>query len=246
MFSIPRIYVFLICVLISQGYSYSQTSAIDIDVSVNRGKDTLYAKYDNEFRIYFKYSLQHLSFDSIVYIYEQCEKDLVVTCSQGDLIRRLRNTQYFIKNLNRGKATINVSRNTDTGLQLLLVKTLVVSKRPEITIVKAFLSGYHEGRIPVSVITKARRIKLNKPKKFTCEFTSAVIYITGPSYSKAPYIKVIKEFTNGKFDKEVRQEFKQLKPGNTIVIDEIKVIVDGNTRQLPSMAFNVVADEKMK
>jgi len=188
------------------------------------------------------------------------ELNLVVISSSKDSIHKLifKNSQGRLRNfdggipnglfslsdLEIGKVTISVFRQTDTGLQLRNYKTYNVIKKPLTLEEKAVLKlsikpeisleGYLKGRVPIQTIKNATRFNINKPYKIK----NLTIYIG--SYSGFCSMPVVCQLSSEKFDENFKNILQRIGVGSYIQLENIK-IADLKGREYILNAINFMA-----
>lgn len=141
--------------------------------------------------------------------------------------------KYIARVSSPGEATVNVTVEGKTTPFKFRVKRV-----PDPTPMVGASNG---GRIPANAIKAQQGVRADlrdfvfEGVKF--EIMSFVVYGTGRGFEEQPGIS---QNGGAYFNGESKRVLDKLRPGSTLVIDEIRAKgPDGGTRQLPTMAFNL-------
>ncbi|HMO33495.1 MAG TPA: gliding motility protein GldM [Lacibacter sp.] len=160
------------------------------------------------------------------------DEKVTVSISNGTL-RKTGPGKYIASPTNTGAAVVTVNADGKTAQFNFRVKTV-----PDPTPMVGASTG---GRMPANVFKAQQGIRADL-KDFVFEgvtftVTGYTFYATGAGFQEAPGVRA---GIRGNTFAPVEDLLNRCRPGTTIVLDEIKAVgPGGNTRNLPTMAFNL-------
>jgi N-acetylmuramoyl-L-alanine amidase len=160
---------------------------------------------------------------------------LNVSASQGTIIRK--NGSYIIKDLKAGEVIITVKYSYKNDMeQNEELKFKVIPENEKIGLIpNVIVAGSKGGRIEATKFKEAKGIELDGIDN-NAEVLGFTFYATGNGVEQSPFVAGIK---GGEFTSTVLEIMKNLKPGSTIVLDEIRIATRNGIVRGPVVAFNL-------
>jgi hypothetical protein len=158
----------------------------------------------------------------IAVVIPKLKRDIVaVNVSQGRIYTNDKQL-YLLDSLRNGSIIISLIQRGNNKKIVLEKRRLMVTTSPEQALLRThnldlelLLGGYKEGQVPDSIVKKATRININKGYLFN----EAIVYLVRNEGFSEPVFRILKSEL---FDEEFLLLLKKIKPGTSILFDEIK------------------------
>lgn len=210
-----RLIIIVFFISLNTSQIFGQQILLDKRINIDGTKTTMFSK--DEFNLVAITSTS----DSI--------QKLVFKSSQGkleNLDSGITSGLFYLSDLEIGKVTISVFKQVDTGLRLMNYKIYNVIKKPltadqrKIAQLKIkpilSLEGYVSGKVPLEVVKKATKFKINAPYKLK--------QLTAYFGSRNQSDMVVMPLKLEVFDNNFLNVWKRIYNGSTITLDNIEVI----------------------